>query len=94
MVINHLCRNKSCVNAGHMEVTTNSGNTLHPASLSPARINKDKTHCKRGHALTPDNIYIQPGKYGVQRICRTCARAYWKAYEAKSSVVKASLMPE
>lgn len=30
-----------------------------------------KTHCIRGHALTPDNVYVNPKGH---RICRTCRR--------------------
>ena len=32
-----------------------------------------RTHCKREHPLTPDNIYSPPGK--PQRMCLTCHRA-------------------
>lgn len=30
-----------------------------------------KTHCIRGHALTTDNVYVNPKGH---RICRTCRR--------------------
>lgn len=32
----------------------------------------DQTHCIRGHAYTPDNIYTAPGR--TDRCCRTCER--------------------
>lgn len=31
---------------------------------------KDRTHCKRGHPLSGDNLYL----YGGSRHCRTCRR--------------------
>jgi hypothetical protein len=33
---------------------------------------QNKTHCKRGHAFTADNILWQRG--GAARSCRTCNR--------------------
>jgi hypothetical protein len=40
--------------------------------------NQPRTHCKRGHPLTADNVYVQsqgPGK-GTARRCKTCWNAY------------------
>lgn len=45
-----------------------------PESGAPR--NADKTHCKRGHALVPPNIYASVGR----RECVACARARSKAY--------------
>lgn len=33
--------------------------------------NKDKTHCKRGHPLTGDNLYIDGSGF---RRCRECIK--------------------
>lgn len=33
-----------------------------------------RTHCKRGHELTPDNVYHPPA-HPDRRQCRTCIRA-------------------
>lgn len=69
-VIDHLCRNRLCVNPYHMQVTTQKENVHRGNALTG--INSRKTHCKRGHALTGNNIqrsaYI---KFGY-RICRIC----------------------
>jgi len=43
---------------------------LYPTS--PADYKWQYSHCKRGHALTPDNIYIRPNSR--QRECRACRR--------------------
>jgi len=35
--------------------------------------NAAKTHCKRGHALIPGNLYVRPSR-PFARICLTCKR--------------------
>lgn len=44
---------------------------------SVAALNAEKTHCKYGHPLSGDNLYVEP-KRGF-RECRTCRRAKEKA---------------
>lgn len=68
----HKCRVRSCVNPDHLEAVTRSVNTkrgLAPTLL--AAINGSKTHCKNGHAFTPDNTYLRPTG---GRSCRECLR--------------------
>jgi hypothetical protein len=65
MTIDHLCRNRRCVNPAHLEPVTNEENLRR----SPL-VNAQKTHCKSGHELTPDNI--RPNGRGRQ--CIRCAR--------------------
>lgn len=65
LVIDHLCRNRGCVNPSHMEPVTNAENLRrgrHPLS--------DRTHCKHGHEFTPENTHRPPGQRG--RKCRRC----------------------
>lgn len=65
--LDHLCRNRACVNPDHLEPVTNDENM----ARSPIH-NRAKTHCKRGHAFTPENTYLLPRDGG--RKCRACAR--------------------
>lgn len=46
------------------------------------------THCKRGHALVPNNVYqrVTPAGY-VQRKCKICRRHYDR-YERKRRIPK------
>ncbi len=67
--IDHLCRTRCCCNPMHMEAVTRQVNLLRGDTHASA--NAAKTHCKRGHALTADNI--RPS-CGPRRACRECAR--------------------
>lgn len=73
MVIDHLCRNPTCVNPDHLEPVTNQENGLR--GDSGRRI----THCPQGHEYTEANIYWQraTGTTGekTNRCCRTCRSA-------------------
>jgi hypothetical protein len=67
--LDHLCRNPSCVNPGHLEPVTPRENNLRGETFG-AR-NAAKTHCKRGHPFDEENTYVN--KRGG-RCCRACAR--------------------
>lgn len=66
--IDHLCRNRACVNPSHLEPVTREINIRR--GISPAARHAKKTHCIRGHEFTVDNIYWGPKN---ARHCRTCA---------------------
>jgi hypothetical protein len=68
MTIDHLCRNRACVNPAHMEVVTRGENTARSNRLKAAEI-RAQSHCKHGHEYTPENTYIRPDG---ARICRHC----------------------
>lgn len=76
--LDHLCRNRSCVNPWHLEPVTHQVNAVRGLTpiLSRAR-NLAKTHCPKGHPYSGENLYITP--IG-QRHCRTCRSA--QAHEA------------
>ena len=77
--IDHLCRNRWCVNPEHLEPVTLVENVRRGESFTA--INSRKTHCKNGHELTEDNIYQRPNR--VDRGCRTCRREAVSRYQAK-----------
>lgn len=70
LVIDHLCRNRGCVNPDHMEPVTTGENTRRGFGISTW--NRLKTHCPKGHPYDVENTYIHPSNNG--RICRQCAR--------------------
>ncbi len=67
----HRCDTPGCVNPRHLYWGTVQDNTDDMlARGEPANQNTRKTHCKRGHALSGDNLRIVG--HDRRRQCRTC----------------------
>ena len=79
MEIDHLCRNRGCVNPDHMEVVSSRENTLRGFGITGR--NARKTHCSKGHEYTPENTQIRTDG---NRACRACAREYSLAWYHKN----------
>lgn len=69
LFIDHICRNRRCVNPSHLRPVTPRINCIEN-STSLAALNFAKTHCDRGHEFTPQNTIVS----GRSRRCRACAR--------------------
>lgn len=84
--IDHLCRNRRCVNVDHMEPVTKKENTLRGISFSA--INAKKETCKNGHAFNRTYKYKGSKKSFNQRICDICRRTYRARYIDKFKSAK------
>lgn len=91
--IDHLCRNKRCVNPEHLEAVT------HAVNMSRGE-RANQTHCKRGHPFDEANTLIREMSDGYpRRTCRECARItarernrrkYWRDKAKQESGAPAS----
>ncbi len=77
--IDHLCRNRSCVNPAHMETVTRSENIRRGLLPNIGRqYQESKTHCPQGHAYDETNTYIRKDRPGRDcKVCRLNATRRW-----------------
>ena len=77
LYLDHLCRNRSCVNPSHLQPVSARENLMR--GDTKAANNMTKTHCPSGHAYTGDNLRV----FGGSRQCRTCVLMHGRKYDAK-----------
>lgn len=80
MQVDHLCRNRTCVNPEHLEAVSHYENMRRGSAWA---VNKGKTHCPSGHPYSGDNLYINPSG---GRECRTCKRLRGRKYDNERRV--------
>lgn len=82
LYVDHMCRNRRCVNPDHLRVVTPRVNATEN-NVGPSAANAARTHCVNGHEFTLENTYVHgPG----WRKCRTCLAARRRRYRSKEKV--------
>ena len=75
MELDHLCRNRACVNPEHLEQVTHEANI--------ARIPRERPYgedrCILGHLMTDENTFFQKNS----KCCRECSRSSKNAWGLK-----------
>lgn len=71
LLIRHRCDNPPCCNPAHMELGTPADNAADRTERGRHHLAK-VTHCKHGHPLSGENLYVT--RKGVRQ-CRECVRA-------------------
>lgn len=75
--LDHLCRNRACVNPRHMEPVTPRENVLRGIGLSAQAARQ--THCIRGHELSGPNVWMYHG----ERRCKACRAIRNRVYRLR-----------
>lgn len=80
LTIDHLCRNRRCINVDHLEPVSARTNVLRGVGTSAQ--NARKTHCVHGHPFDEANTHLlKDGK----RVCRACRREAWHRRKGRAA---------
>lgn len=78
LVLDHLCRNRKCVNPEHLEPVTQKENVRRGAGWMSETLRNPthRTHCDQGHQWDETNTIWRPRRDGrTTRLCRACRDA-------------------
>lgn len=85
LFIDHMCRNRKCVNVEHLRLVTPRKSALEN-SESFVAVNAMKTHCIHGHEFNDKNTYVYTTnkKFNSERRCRICRNDAAKRYRQRN----------
>lgn len=68
------CPHRACVNPDHLEPVTHAENVRRGRSGG-----KVSVVCRRGHPMTPENVYVKPSGDRECRVCQVVTRSAYRA---------------
>ncbi|GLW63518.1 hypothetical protein Arub01_17620 [Actinomadura rubrobrunea] len=74
MEVDHMCGRRDCVRPDHLQVVTHVENSRFQVTRDGTHPMANRTHCPRGHALTPENNRPDRAARGWRK-CLACNRA-------------------
>lgn len=94
MMVDHICRNRACVNPSHLREVDNRVNTLENSISVPAK-NAAKIECSKGHVFDTDNTGYYTDRYGrTCRFCKECKRASYQRAKDRAAIARNALNAE
>lgn len=77
LTLDHLCRNRVCINPDHLEAVPHRVNVLRGNGWAGKHARQ--THCSQGHPLSGDNLVAAESLRGSRR-CRICWNDKCRSY--------------